>query len=88
MISVNGDPLGVCKDGERECERKDEVGREKDRQIERSMTNNRGCGQTETRSVRKECDGVAIWCGNMIRSVEKVRCRGTVIYGKIMVKNR
>lgn len=76
MISVNGDPPGVCKDGERESVRKDEVEREKDRQIERSMTNNKGGGQTETRSVRKECDGVAIWCGNMIRSVVEEWGRG------------
>lgn len=50
--------------------------REKDREIERSMTNNRGGGQTETRSVRKECDGVAIWCSSMVRSMVEVWGRG------------
>lgn len=72
MISVNGDPLGVCKDGERECERKDKVGSEKDRQIERSVRNNRSGGQTDTRFVRKEWDGVAVRFGNMFRPMVKV----------------
>lgn len=43
------------------------------------MINNRGGWQTETRSVRKECDGVSVWCGNMIRIMVDVWCRGTVL---------